>query len=131
MKENENLKVLKRQAQLAKLQKRRRPRYFRMQFLLLKMPASLMQHPCWTQIVLRLGQSSKQIIFSPFVFVPNNPEVLAAIEAAELKGLVVPANVMASGKKSFTLAPNFGIMKHLKDDAKAKSIEIKFYPYLA
>ena len=57
---SERVMVPQRQ-QVAKHQKRIKPRHVRMQFLPLKMPASLMRHPCWTQmsLVFHFDQSSK------------------------------------------------------------------------
>lgn len=112
-----------------------------MQFLPLKMPASLMRHPCWTQmsLVFHFDQSSKPMTrgFFSLAYIASSfgslayPEVLAAVQAAQLPGLTVPPDVLGSGRKSFTLAPRFEEMKHLKADDKVKALEVKFYPYLA
>ena len=51
------------------------------------------------------------------------PKVVQEFEKLDLPGMVIPDNVVGSGRKSFTLPPPETMNKELK------SIEVKFYPY--
>lgn len=52
-----------------------------------------------------------------------SPKVLQEFQKLDLPGMVIPENVVGSGRKSFTLPPETTTNKEIK------SIEVKFYPY--
>ena len=78
------------------------------------MTSSCLDQVGFQDCIITLGFSS----FGPHAY----PEVLVAVQAAQLPGLTVPPDVLGSGRKSFTLAPRFEEMKHLKTDETVKSL---------